>query len=257
MSVRLTAVSLLTLARDLRRRKAREKHTQCVVEGVRAVEELLASPGAIVGVLAGPDLAATERGVALLDRLAARGIPVEAVDDRDFASAADTEAPQGILAVARIPARTLAGIPERGPVVILDALQDPGNVGTILRTAAALGAAATIALPGTADLWNAKAIRSAVGAQFRHYALHAAWGDVAEYLAGTATPLWAATMDGTPVSDVTPPPRVALALGNEGAGISPPVLLAARQRVTIPIGDGAESLNVAVAAGILLYLLRP
>jgi RNA methyltransferase, TrmH family len=244
------------LARDLRRRKAREKHTRCVIEGVRAVEELLASASPIVGVLVGPELQSTPRGSALFAALTRHGVPIHDVTPDEFASAADTEAPQGVLAVAPIPLRSLDTIPATGTVVILDGVQDPGNVGTILRTAAALDAAATIALPGTVDLFNAKVIRSAVGAQFRHHALHADWDEVQAWLATAHLPLWVAALEGTPVRDVTLPPRVALAMGNEGAGVSAAVRAAAARSVAIPISDRAESLNVAVATGILLYLLR-
>ncbi len=249
-------MSLLTLLRDLRRRKARERHTRCVVEGVRAVEELLASGVPLVGALLGPDLTRTARGLALRDALVARGLRMEEVDDRAFASAADTDAPQGIVVAAEIPGWTLEAIPPGGPVVVLDAVQDPGNVGTILRTAAALGAAGTIALPGTVDLWNAKVIRSAVGAHFRHPAVAASWEELAALLAQRDMPLWAASMDGAPLHTITPPPTVALAVGNEGAGLSHALREAASLQVSIPITRGAESLNVAVATGILLHHLR-
>jgi RNA methyltransferase, TrmH family len=249
-------VSLLTLTRDLRRRKARDRHTRCVVEGVRAVEEVLAAGVTPVGVLLGPDADATPRAQALRDALAARGVPQERVDARDFASAADTDSPQGVLAVVPVPERALADVPTDGPVLLLDAVQDPGNVGTLVRSAAALGAAATIALPGTVDLWNAKTIRSAVGAQFRHLALHAAWDDVAAWLAQRDLPLWGADLTGVPVAEWRPSGPVALALGNEGNGLTPMVAAACTGRVTIPITGAAESLNVAVAGGILLQQLR-
>ncbi|MDE3216535.1 MAG: RNA methyltransferase, partial [Gemmatimonadota bacterium] len=170
---------LLTLARDLRRRKARDARRLFVCEGVRAVEELLASPIAPLGVIVAPQLLDAPRGAALRESLAAAGCLVEEVPARDFHSAAETESPQGVLAIAPIPERTLDAIaPGNGlRVLVLDALQDPGNVGTILRTAAALGATATLALPGTVDLWNAKVVRAAMGALFRHHALAATWDD--------------------------------------------------------------------------------
>lgn len=249
-------MSLLTLTRDLRRRKARDRHTRCVVEGVRAVEEVLAAGVTPSGLLLGPDAEATPRGQALVATLITAGVPLERVDDRDFASAADTDSPQGVLAVVPIPPRQLAQVPSTGPVLLLDAVQDPGNVGTLVRSAAALGAAATIALPGTVDLWNAKTIRSAVGAQFRHLALHATWDDVAAWLAQRGLPLWGADLVGLPVAQWAPRGPVALALGNEGNGLTPAVAAACTGRVTIPITGAAESLNVAVAGGILLQQLR-
>lgn len=250
-------MKLLSLARDLRRRKARERQSLFVAEGVRTVEELLRSPRAIRGVLVAPQLADAPRGAALKDALEARGVTMEAVDFREFASAAETESPQGVLAIADVPSRGFGDLPPTdAPLLVLDGVQDPGNVGTILRTAAALGACATIALPGTVDLWNAKVVRSAVGAQFAHLAFAAGWDALAAHLTQTGTMLWAAAADGAPLAALARPRRVALALGNEGAGVSAQVAAAAAARVAIPIGPGAESLNVAVAAGILLYELR-
>lgn len=250
------AVSLLTLTRDLRRRKAREKNTRCVVEGVRATEELVASATPIVGVLLSEDLAESPRVLALRATLDQRGVPVERVSATDFDSAADTDAPQGVLAVAPIPARALSDIPPKGAIIVLDGVQDPGNVGTIVRTAAALGAAATVALPGTVDVWNAKVIRSAVGAQFRHHVQHATWDELAAHLASRQIPLWVAALDGDAIAPLALPSTVAVALGNEGAGVSDQLRAAADRCVSIPISDRAESLNVAIAAGIFLYLLR-
>ena len=165
---------LLTLARDLRRRKSRERQGLFVVEGVRSVEELLGSPLAVRGILTAPQLADAPRGRALLERLGASTVEHSAVNEAEFRSAAETESPQGVLAIAEIPERELSSLAGATPLrlLVLDALQDPGNVGTILRTAAALGADATVALPGTVDLWNAKVVRSAMGAHFHHLAFH-------------------------------------------------------------------------------------
>jgi TrmH family RNA methyltransferase len=250
---------MLTQARDLRRRRAREEQGVFVTEGVRAVEELVASPLVVRGALVSPKLATTERGVRLRAALDGRGIAVTEVSERDFASAADTEAPQGVLAVAEIPPRTLptpvAGAPFRA--VVLDGVQDPGNVGTIVRTAAALGAHAVIALPGTVDLWNVKVVRSAMGALFTHHALHATLFDVATWAARQHVELWGADGAGTPLTALGAlPERIGLVMGNEGAGITPEVAEACGRTVAIPITPGVESLNVAVATGILLHALR-
>jgi RNA methyltransferase, TrmH family len=186
-------VRLLTLARDLRRRKARERQRLFVAEGVRAVHELLRSPIKPVGVLVGPQLLEAPRGEALRQELDDSGVVVEAIDARDFHTAAETESPQGVLAIAPVPERSLdaIGAADGLRLLVLDALQDPGNVGTIVRTAAALGVSATVALPGTVDLWNAKVVRSAMGALFHHPCLAATWSDVDAFCARTGTPLWA------------------------------------------------------------------
>ncbi len=249
---------LLTLARDLQRRKARERQGLFVAEGVRAVEELLRSPIAVRGALVAPFLEHTPRGVALKDELGRRGIDVLAVSDQELTSAADTDAPQGVVAVAHIPERTLddLALAPRPRLLVLDAIQDPGNAGTLLRTAAALGVDATIALPGTVDLWNAKVVRSAMGALFHRPAISCTWEVLDRFLGSNGFPLWGADAAGEPLSIVTAPERLALLVGNEGSGLSPQASERVTRRVAIPLASTIESLNVAVAAGILLYQLR-
>jgi len=250
-------VKLLTLARDLTRRKARERQRLFVAEGVRAVEELLASTLVVRGALVAPQLLEAPRGAALRADLTRRGVVVEEVAAREFGSAAETESPQGVLAIAEVPERSFhdLGTDWRGLLLVLDAVQDPGNVGTILRTAAALGAAATVAMPGTVDFWNAKVVRSAMGAHYRHLAFAATWEAFDTFRRTVSLPVWAADGRGDAIPAELPP-RLALVVGNEGAGVS----AAARERceriVALPLASGVESLNVAVATGVLLYLLR-
>jgi TrmH family RNA methyltransferase len=253
-------MQLLTLARDLKRRKARERRSQFVAEGVRTVEELLRSPVAVHGVIRTAAVAELPRGIALLDAIAKRDIECIEVDEKDFLSAADTDHPQGILAIADVPDRALGAltIPGTGAmrVLVLDAIQDPGNAGTLVRTAAALGANAVVALPGTADLWNAKAVRSGVGAHFRLAAMHASHDELKDFLSSHEIALWGADAGGESMVSVEPPDRLALAVGNEGAGLSAPVRALAQKLVGLPMSAEVESLNVAVAAGIMLWALR-
>lgn len=255
---------LLTLARDLQRRKARERQGLFVAEGIRTVEELLSGPLKLRGAVVSDVLGTTPRGLALRDRLGASGVPLLEVAERDFATAADTESPQGVLVVAEQPRLTFDGLQERLPVgetrlLVLDGVQDPGNVGTILRSAAGLGASAVVALPGTVDLWSAKVVRSAMGAQFRLSTV----GDTAEaldaFLGAARIVLWGADGAGAPVGTLAPsaPARLAIAVGNEGAGLSAAVRARAERLVAVPSTGLVESLNVAVAASILLYELRP
>lgn len=249
---------LLTFARDLRRRKSRERHAVFVAEGVRSVEELLRSDLRIRGVLTAPQLDGAPRGPALRALIAQRGVETAAVDEAEFRSAAETESPQGVLAIAEIPGHSLAALAGRASLrlLVLDAVQDPGNVGTILRTAAALGADATIALPGTVDLWNAKVVRGAMGASFHHPVMHCTVDELMSFLDSEKAELWGADAGGTPVDGIPAPPRLALVVGNEGAGLSSSMRERATRLVSLPISGPVESLNVAVAAGILLYQLR-
>jgi RNA methyltransferase, TrmH family len=252
-------LKLLTLARDLRRRKAREKRGLFVAEGVRAVEELVRSALEIEGVLVAPQVMDAPRGAALVEAARTRGITIESVGASEFASAAETESPQGILGLARIPNVTLDEIPSADSLrlLILDATQDPGNVGTLVRTAAALGAAGTIALPGTVDLWNAKVVRSAMGAHFHHTAIHATWDELVAFRSRRGLTLWGADAGGQAIGRGEPiPARLGLVVGNEGAGLTDTVRSALDRLVSIPMAPNAESLNVAVAAGILLHEVR-
>ncbi len=251
-------MKLLTLARDLQRRKARERHQRFVAEGVRTVEVLLDSPLTIVGLIATAELTADVRGAALVSKALQKGVPVHEVSEKDLESAADTDTPQGVLAIAEIPHRSLGTPPPTGRFLLLDALQDPGNVGTVVRTAAALGVTATITLPGTVDLWNAKVVRSSMGALFTHSAMPATWESVEAWLVSHAIPLWAADSDGVALDGALQlPPRLALAVSNEGAGLSAHIAARAEHLVAIRMAPGVESLNVAVATGILLHALRP
>jgi TrmH family RNA methyltransferase len=256
-------LKLLTLARDLQRRRARERQQLFVAEGVRAVEELLHSTLIVQGALVSPQLASTARGSKLLDELRRRSIPLEEVTAAELESAADTDTPQGVLAMADVPRRALMDLPESSParLVILDGVQDPGNVGAVLRTAAALGAAATVALPGTVDLWNTKVVRSAMGAHFHHPSFTSTWDEASAFLAARAIGVWGADASGTPLDSVVgdgkaAPERLALVLGNEGSGLSATARERADRLVALPIASTVDSLNVAVAAGIFLYQLR-
>ena len=255
-------MKILTLARDLQRRKARERQRRFVAEGVRTVEALLGSAVAVEGLLVSATFGETSREEALLASAEARGLFVSRVPDEAFASASDTQAPQGVLAVAAIPEWQAPPLAPEAPVrlLILDALQDPGNVGTVIRTAAALGVTATIALPGTADLWNAKVVRGAMGALFVHPVFQWSWDAVAEFTARHMVPLWAASLSGDTLATTAPaalPSRLALVVGNEGAGLTPQVDAAVIRRVRIPMAPTVESLNVAAATAILLWALRP
>jgi RNA methyltransferase, TrmH family len=249
--------ALLTTIRDLGRRRGRERRGLALAEGVRLVEEALAAGITLRGAAVSPALEGTPRGSALKTALAGRGIPVLEVTPAELDELADTEQPQGVVAVVEPPVWTLDDIPASAGAVllVLDAVQDPGNVGTILRTALALGATGVVALKGTAELTNPKVLRGSMGAAFRLPAVQADAESLLGWIEARGVELVVAARDGEPIGRRPRSRRaaLALALGNEGAGVGPALAAAARHHVAIPLGPGVESLNVAVAAGILLY----
>jgi TrmH family RNA methyltransferase len=242
------------LIRSLHRRKGREAHGLFLVEGPRGVAACLDARRPWHLAVVSPSLGRTPAGVALAARLRAAGRVLDA-DDRELARLADTETPQGVLLVARWePARLEAwSPPPEAVVVVLDGIQDPGNVGTLVRAAHALGALAVVALPGTADPWSPKAVRAAAGAILRLPVAAAAWEETRDWLRRHGFEVWGAGAEGEPLPRGGPrPPRAALVLGNEGAGLSDAVRAACDRIVSVPIGPAAESLNAAVAGAILL-----
>jgi TrmH family RNA methyltransferase len=250
---------LLTLARDLKRRKARERATLFVAEGVRAVEELTRSGTPVQGALVTRELLSDKRGAAAAAALQRLGVECATVSDDEFKSAAGTQTPQGILAIAEVPVGSVGALKPADftRTLVLDAIQDPGNVGTMIRSSAALGVRTVVALPGTADLWNAKVVRSAAGGHFHLNVLHADLDELLAALRNASVPLWGADASGKPVHEMKAPRSLAVAMGNEGAGLTADIRGAVNELVALPMTPGVESLNVGVAAGILLYALRP
>ena len=248
--------SLQSTIRDLQLRRGRERRGLSLAEGVRLVEEALAAGVPVRGAAVSPALEGTPRGKALKAALVAKGARLEEVGDPELNKLADTEHPQGIVAIIE-PARWglhHIDLHRGGVVLVLDAVQDPGNVGTMLRTAHALGAAGVVALKGTAELTNPKVIRGSMGALFRMPSISTDETAFLEWSRASRLAIWVAAADGTPLTTPDRPDlRLALAVGNEGAGVGPGLSAIADRRVAIRLVPGAESLNVAVAAAILLH----
>ena len=179
-------------------------------------------------------------------------------------SALTTEAPQAIAALVEPPDWTWAhmigvhrlGGAEKSPalLILLDSLQDPGNLGTILRSAEAFGADGVICLPGTVSAWNPKAVRASAGSIFRLPVLAVNAEDCFEQLREGGVKVWTTTVRGAePANLVDLAGPVALLIGNEGNGVSDHLAARAAGRITIPCPGPVESLNAAVAASVLLY----
>ena len=174
-------------------------------------------------------------------------------------SALATETPQPIAALVEPPEWTwahLLGARPKGAelVVVLAGIQDPGNLGTILRSAEAFGAAGVVSLPGTVSAWNPKAVRASAGSVFRVPLLAASERECLEELHEAGLKVLATTVHAAqPAELVDMAGPVALIIGNEGSGVADELAAKADARVTIPCPGPVESLNAAVATGILLY----
>jgi TrmH family RNA methyltransferase len=246
--------SLFTLVRDLKRPRGRERRELALAEGVRLLEEALAADVTIKHVLTSPALEATPRGQALKAALTKAGLTVESVGEDELIELAATEHPQGVIAVIEPPRWRLDDVKPgpRAPVLILDAVQDPGNVGTMVRTAWGIGAAGVLALPGTAEVTNPKTLRATMGGLFRMPYVEVDEPALKAWSLDSRVPVLVAAADGAP-----PEQRrggtLAIVVGNEGAGTRSSLDRWVHGRIGIPLRAGAESLNVSVAAGILLY----
>ncbi len=241
--------------RRLTRRRWREKEGHFILEGVRLVEEALCSGWPVKMLVYTPS--ASERAGALLESARERGIQLLPVEEGLLGELADTETPQGVLAVVEKPGCTLEETLAAGPslLLVVDGVQDPGNLGTIIRSADAAGAGAVILFPGTVDLYNPKTIRATMGSLFHLPVIAVREGEgVLARLRAAGFMLVAGVPAGgipLPVVDMTGP--VVLAVGNEARGLSPWLLERADLLATIPMPGRAESLNVAAAASIMLY----
>jgi TrmH family RNA methyltransferase len=243
-----------SLVKRLRALKQHAAGDLLLVEGPRLLEEALAAGVELVEAAASPKLLRHARGRALAEAVEAR-CPLRVVDDDLLASLSEVEASQGVLAVARRPvfdeARLLEGIPL---LVVAVGVQDPGNVGALLRTAEAAGATGAF-LVGGADPFSWKALRGSMGSAFRlpHARVRDAGTMVAALRAADVRLLGTALREAPPYHAADFTGRRAILFGSEGAGLPPELDAVVDERVSIPMSSPVESLNVAVAAGVLLF----
>lgn len=238
------------LVRSLHLRKHRDEERLFVAEGTKIVAELLASAYVTEFLCM---VEARSGGFAdLLRQAQRRNIPVFTCTERVFASISDTPSPQGILAVARIPDDVGHGAGTGPRIVALDGVQDPGNTGTIVRTAHFFGYDAVLLGSQSTDRFNGKFIRSSMGSCFHVACIPCELPTVLSSLRTTHTVMGADAHAATPLSQCPVPEHLCVVIGSEGAGISTEVNVLLDRRFVI-IGRGsAESLNASVAAGICL-----
>ena len=267
----------------LRSRKLREREGLVLVEGPHAIGVALEAcarfrfalvsetllPGGRHRPVSDPpasDLPVSDSHALLLAALEAAGVEVVPVPSVTLAELADTEHPQGVLAVVEEPLATLEGwrdavpygaAPGPSPLLVLDRIQDPGNAGTLIRSAAAFGSPGVVALDGTVDPWNPKVVRASAGEAFRIPVVRSTWEDFDAWRRSLDLPLLVADASGEDVRDFQAHPPQILLVGNEGAGPRPEALAASGTILALPLAPGVESLNAAMAGSILLWALGP
>jgi len=183
-------------------------------------------------------------------------VPIVELIPAVFASAVETESPQGIAALVEPPRLSLNdALAGAHPLVVIAAgLQDPGNLGTLIRSVEAFGASGVLALPGTVNVWNAKVLRASAGSAFRVPVVYERSARIFDALAERRIPVLAAVQSGAiPCSQANLRGPAAILVGNEGSGLSAELLEHAQTRISVPMPGPVESLNAAVAASILLY----
>ncbi len=228
-------------------RKEREKTGEYLVEGFHLVEEALKHKDQIVQMI-------VREGVDLPMLWPIDELVIVYVNDAVAKEIAETETSQGVFAHCKQRVVSEDEMYDWRKVLLVDAVQDPGNIGTMIRTADAAGIDAVVLGKGCVDAFNPKTLRSAQGS---HFHIPVVRGDLMEWIENLQQD--GVRVYGTSLEEsisykaVEPSEAFALMVGNEGSGISPQLLAKTDQNVIIPILGGAESLNVAVATGILLY----
>ncbi len=230
-------------------RQARDEARILVAEGVRLVEEALAAglqPG-----LALYSAALSERGQLALEKLGAAGAETEEVLPKLLDSLSATETSQGLLALFNWPEKQL---PTKADfVLVVDQVRDPGNLGTLLRSAAAAGVQAVLLAPGTTDPYSPKAVRAGMGAQFRLPLRSLDWRQICDFCRPGLKMYLAEAEGGEACWQLDLRQPLALVVGGEAEGATQDARQAVDGLVTIPMPGESESLNAAIAAGILMF----
>jgi RNA methyltransferase, TrmH family len=244
------------LVKELRQAFARGEHTAngaCAIEGPRLVEEAIRSGLRFRAVFfRQSSLAVADR---LLPQIAAQ-VETVLLPNEVFDSAVATETPQGVAALAKVRSFTLDDMlrPYQPLVVALSGLQDPGNLGTILRSAEAFGASGALLGEGTVSQFNSKAVRASAGSVFRLPVVAVKLEETIPRLRQAGLRLVATSSHGgAPADQANLASPLALFIGNEGAGLPPELMSQMDETVVVPHPGQVESLNAAVAASILLY----
>ncbi|MDF1506955.1 RNA methyltransferase [Robertmurraya sp. DFI.2.37] len=228
-------------------KKERDKTGTFLVEGFHLVEEAIKADVALEIIIS--------EGVELPPQMDYRSISLTMVTSEIFRELSDTETPQGVLALCEAQKK---GAEFKGKqFLLIDAVQDPGNLGTMIRTADAAGMDGVIVGHGSVDIYNPKVIRSAQGSHFHLPVVRGSLKESLEKLLAENIPVYGTSLEnGSIYTEISPSTSFALLVGNEGSGVDQELLQMTTKNLYIPLFGKSESLNVAVAAGILLYYLK-
>ncbi len=231
----------------LGRAKERREANAFVVEGVRLIGEAVNSNWEFRFVLYDETL--SERGKSQVESLKSRGVDVEMISESLMKSLSETETPQGILAVLEFKQLPLTNSLDF--VLIPDQIRDPGNLGTLLRSAAATGVHAVLLPPETTDAFAPKVIRSGMGAHFRLPIHSVTWEEIKTQTKGLQ--IYLADMNGQSCWETDLRQPLALIVGGEAEGASEEARKLATQKISIPMTGNVESLNAGVAGSVLMF----
>lgn len=230
-------------------KKERDKAGQYIIEGPHLIEEALKHKVQIAHLI-------VEESYQLPAEWAELQLDPWIVPKKIMSALSDTEQPQGVLAVCRMGSPELR-VKAEGKYLLIDGIQDPGNLGTIIRTADASGVDGVVLGEGTVDVFNSKVLRSTQGSFFHLPVVKGKLTDWMDQCKEAKVPVYVSALQGADsLHEVQSSGSFALVVGNEGSGVRPEVKEAADQLVYIPMYGNAESLNVAVATGIMLYELQ-
>ena len=241
---------------SLSEKKYRERYNAFLVEGEKLVAEAVAQKRNIKAILV--RTGAQDDILSFVHKAEADGIAVFELTGDVFMKVVRTESPQDIAAVVQLPEQDeqeFSAAAARGNILVLDRLQDPGNVGTLIRTAEAMGFAGIVAVKGTADPYQPKVVRAAAGSILRMPVLLLEDAEsVLEFLAVSGRKIFAtdACEGSLECADADISENSAVIIGNEGSGVSEE-LLAASECIRIPMEGQTESLNAAIAGSIIMY----
>jgi TrmH family RNA methyltransferase len=239
--------------KQLKQKKYRTMYSKFFIEGIRFVEDAILKKANISEVFYSENIYSTDRGKILIENLKNLGININLVSNAVFSEISDTVNTQGIIATIEFN-ENISEIIEGDFFLVLDRIQDPGNLGTIIRTADSGGIDGIFLIKGTSDIYNPKTLRSTMGSIFDMKFFHVSQDEMADIAKRNGIKIISTYLNTEKYYfDVEVSEKIAVVIGNEGNGISDEMIAVSDELVKIPIYGNAESLNAAIASAIIIY----